>query len=91
MGMGVHKLFNDGCTGCMVYVDQLGNVAPLYLKDLQDPVTGKIPPRLVNVNSNKVQSYVDDIMDYVTPADYEAAKKYVANPEAYDFKKILNW
>ena len=21
----------------------------------------------------------------------EAAKKYVSNPEAYDFKKILNW
>ena len=91
MGMGVHTLFNQGCTGCMVYVDQQGNVSPLYLKDLQDPATGKIPPRLVNVNSNKVQSYVNDIMDYITPADYEAAKKYVANPEDYDFKKILNW
>ena len=91
MGMGVHTLFNQGCTGCMVYVDQQGNVSPLYLKDLQDPETGKIPPRLVNVNSNKVMSYVNDIMDYITPADYEAAKKYVANPEEYDFKKILNW
>jgi 6-phosphofructokinase 1 len=30
-------------------------------------------------------------MDYVTPDDYEAAKKYVDNPEAYDFKRILNW
>jgi 6-phosphofructokinase 1 len=58
---------------------------------LQDPETGKIPPRLVNVASNKVMSYVNDIMDYITPADYEAAKKYVANPEEYDFKKILNW
>ena len=91
MGMGVHKLYNDGCTGCMVYVDQQGNVSPLYLKDLQDPQTGKIPPRLVNVNSNKVMSYVNDIMDYITPADYEAAKKYLANPEEYDFKRILNW
>jgi 6-phosphofructokinase 1 len=91
MGMGVHTLYNQGCTGCMVYVDQQGNVSPLYLKDLQDPETGKIPPRLVNVNSNKVMSYVNDIMDYITPADYEAAKKYVANPEEYDFKKILNW
>jgi 6-phosphofructokinase 1 len=27
----------------------------------------------------------------ITPEDYEAAKAYVANPEAYDFKKILNW
>ena len=91
MGMGVYKLYNEGATGCMVYVDHQGTVSPLYLKDLQDPATGKIPPRLVNVNSNKVMSYVDDIMDYITPADYEAAKKYLANPEQYDFKKILNW
>lgn len=91
MGMGVHTLFKQGCTGCMVYVDHQGNISPLYLKDLQDPATGKIPPRLVNVDSNEVMSYVDDIMDYITPADYEAAKKYLPNPEEYDFKKILNW
>ena len=27
----------------------------------------------------------------VTEADYEAAKAFVSDPEAYDFKKILNW
>ena len=91
MGMGVHTLYKQGCTGCMVYSDHQGNVTPLYLKDLQDPATGKIPPRLVNVNTNKVQSYINDIMDYITPADYEAARKYLANPEDYDFKRILNW
>lgn len=91
MGMGVHTLYTQGHTGCMVYVDHQGNVSPLFLKDLQDPTTGKIPPRLVNVESNKVQSYVNDIMDYITPADYEAAKQYLPNPEAYDFKRILNW
>ena len=91
MGMGVHTLYKQGCTGCMVYSDHQGNVSPLYLKDLQDPVTGKIPPRRVNVNTNKVQSYINDIMDYITPDDYEAAKKYLPNPEEYDFKKILNW
>lgn len=91
MGMGVYKLFNEGHTGCMVYVDQQGNVKPLYLQDLQDPITGKIPPRLVNVESNKVMAYVNDIMDYLTPADYEAARKYVARPEEYDFKRILGW
>jgi len=30
-------------------------------------------------------------MNYITPADYEAAKAYVADPEVFDFKKILNW
>lgn len=91
LGMGVNKLFHEGNTGCMVYVDHQGNVAPLFLKDIQDPATGKILPRQVNVETNKVLSYVDNIMDYITPADYEAAKKYVANPEEFDFKKILNW
>lgn len=91
MGMGVHKLFSEGKTGCMVYVDHQGNVSPLFLKDLQDPKSGKIPPRQVNVESNEVMAYVNNIMEYITPADYEAAKKYLPNPEEYDFKKILNW
>ena len=89
--MGVFKLFKEGHTGCMVYVDHVGNISPLFLKDIQDPVTGKIPPRLVNINTNKVQSYIEDIMDYVTPADYEAAKQFIDNPEEYDLMKILNW
>ncbi len=91
LGMGVHTLYRQGHTGCMVYVDHQGNASPLFLKDIQDAATGKILPRLVNVESNKVMSYVNDIMDYLTPADYEAAKQYLANPEEYDFKKILNW
>jgi len=63
----------------------------LYLKDLQDPVTGKIPPRLVDIDSQRVHSVIDNIMHYITPADYEAAKKFLQNPEEYDFKRILNW
>ena len=91
LGIGVHKLFAEGKTGCMVYVDSEGNVNPLYLKDLQDPTTGKIPPRLVDIKSDKFSSVVDNIINAITPADYEAAKQYVANPEEYDFHKILNW
>ncbi|MGE4568654.1 MAG: 6-phosphofructokinase [Bacteroidales bacterium] len=91
LGMGVYKLFSEGKSGCMVYVDQTGEVQPLYLKDLQDPTTGKIPPRLVNVNGNRVQSVINNILHFITPADYEAAKQFVPNPEAFDFKKILGW
>jgi len=89
--MGVYKLFSEGKTGCMVYISQDGFVSPLYLKDLQDPATGKIPPRLVNIDSDKIQQVIDNLMNYITPADYEAAKAYVADPEVFDFKKILNW
>jgi 6-phosphofructokinase 1 len=91
LGFGVWELYSQGKSGCMVYVDPKGDVSPLYLKDLQDKETGKIPPRLVNINGDKPQMVIKNVLDYVTPADYEAAKKYVPNPEAYDFYKILNW
>ncbi len=91
LGFGVHKLFTQGDKGCMVYVDAAGDVNPLFLKDLQDPKTGKIPPRTVNVNSQRVQSVVKNALHYITPADYQAAKAYLPNPEEYDFFKILNW
>ena len=91
LAMGVYQLYSEGKTGCMVYVDAYGNVAPLYLSDLQDPETGKIPPRVVDINSGTAQNYYKYIAHYITEADYEAAKAYVANPEDYDFRKILNW
>ena len=91
LAMGVYQLFSEGKTGCMVYVDSFGKVSPLYLKDLQDPETGKIPPRIVDINSGTAQNYYSFIAHYITEADYEAARQYVENPEAYDFKKILEW
>ena len=91
LGMGVYKLVSEGKTGCMVYISQEGYVSPLYLKDLQDPETGKIPPRLVDINADKIHQVIDNLMHYITPADYEAAKAYVANPEEFDFRRILNW
>ena len=91
LGAGVYELFIKGETGCMVYVDTLGTIKPLYLSDLQDPETGKIPPRLVDINGDQAQVVVKHLLNYITPADYEAAKKYVPNPEEYDFYKILNW
>jgi len=91
LGMGVYQLFKSGETGCMVYINEYGDAKPLYLKDTQDPQTGKIPPRGVNINSEKIQAIFDNIMHYVTEEDYAAAKEIVADPSEYDFKKILNW
>ena len=90
LAMGVFELFRKGETGCMVYVDAFGNPSPLYLHDLQN-AEGKIPPRRVEIGGGIAQNYYNHICHYITPADYEAAKKYVPDPEAYDFKKILNW
>ena len=91
LALGVYQLYSEGKTGCMVYVDTCGNVSPLYLKDLQDPETGKIPPRRVDINSGTAQNYYKYLAHYISEEDYEAARQFVANPEEYDFFKILNW
>ena len=92
LAMGVYQLYSEGKTGCMVYVDSYGNVSPLYLADLQDPATGKIPPRVVDINAGTAQNYYKYIAHYVTEADYDAVRALgIANPEAYDFNKILEW
>ena len=90
LGMGVYQLFKEGATGCMVYLDLNNNIKPLYLSDIQDK-DGKIPPRGVNIHTDKAQNIIRYLMHYITPADDEAAKEYVANPEEYDFIKMLNW
>jgi ATP-dependent phosphofructokinase / diphosphate-dependent phosphofructokinase len=90
LGLGVFKLFKSGVTGCMVTVDAAGEIFPLFLKDVADE-HGKVLPRLVNINAQKVQLIYRNNLHFVTKADYHSAKKYVQNPEEYDFYKILNW
>lgn len=91
LGFGVYELFEKGETGCMVYVDTIGRIRPLYLKDLQDPNSGKILPRLVDIDGDLAKGIYKHLVQYITPADYDAAKKYLKNPEEYDFYKLLNW
>ena len=90
LAIGVYELFKRGETGCMVYVDVNGEAHPLYLKDLQNE-EGKIPPRRVDIDGGIARNYYAHICHFITPEDYEAAKALVPDPEAYDFKKILNW
>lgn len=90
LGLGVYKLFRDGNTGCMVTVDRQGCILPLYLKDVEDE-NGKVKPRLVNVETEHVQLIFRNNLHYITKADYKGAKKYVKNPEDFDFFRILEW
>ena len=90
LGYGVKKLYDQGVTGAMVTANQVGEIAPLYLKDVEDE-NGKVKPRLVNMKGGKARLVFSECLQYITPLDYEAARKYVENPEDYDFKKILNW
>ncbi|MBU2927963.1 6-phosphofructokinase [Winogradskyella psychrotolerans] len=89
LGIGVKKLFDQGITGCIVSANSSGDIKPLFLKDFEDK-NGKIPPRLVDINSDMAQLFIHNLF-FIKEKDYDKAKKYVSNPEAYDFKKILNW
>ncbi|KAF5035755.1 Pyrophosphate--fructose 6-phosphate 1-phosphotransferase [anaerobic digester metagenome] len=90
MGMGVKMLFEEGCSGCMVVSGPNGDISALYLKDVED-ADGKVKPRLVNMEGQKSKMVFSQGLQYIEPVDYEAARKFVPNPEYYDFKKILNW
>ncbi|NLB54416.1 MAG: 6-phosphofructokinase [Lentisphaerae bacterium] len=90
LAFGVKKLFDDGITACVVTADQLGNVSPLYLKDVEDE-HGKVKPRLVNMDVPKIQLVYNNGLQFIGENDYEAASKLVPNPEDFDFRKILNW
>lgn len=89
LGIGVKKLFDEGITGCIVSANSRGDITPLYLKDFEDE-NGKVQPRLVDVDSDMAKLFIDNLR-YIKENDYKEAKRYLKNPEEYDFKKILNW
>ena len=89
LGFGVYKLFKEEKTGCMVTVDHKGQVNPLYLKDVEDE-NGKVKPRLVDMNSNKVTAIIENNLHYLSKEDYEEAKNYLDCPEEFYFSTILN-
>ncbi len=90
LGIGAKRLFDSGYTGCMVTVNNAGDIAPLFLKDVQNE-EGKIQPRLVKIDSDKASMIFEDGLQYITPGDYAEAREYVSHPEYYDFRKILEW
>ena len=89
LGIGVKKLYDEGATGCIVSANSNGDISPLYLKDFEDE-NGKVPPRLVDINSEMAQLFINHLM-YIREPDYEKSKVYLKDPKEYDIKKILNW
>ena len=87
LDLGVKKLFNEGISGCMVTANSREEIAPLYLAYIQNS-EGKIEPRLVNVKSEFANLCFQNL-DYITEKDYSKASKYIENPFAYDFNKIV--
>ncbi|PID95290.1 MAG: 6-phosphofructokinase [Bacteroidetes bacterium] len=90
LGIGVKELYDRGLTGCMVSTNHEMNIQPLYLRDVEDE-QGKIRPRLLDIESEKAKLVFMHNLHYLTEEDYDEAKEFVEDPEAYDFYKILNW
>lgn len=90
LGYGVKELFDRGISAAMVTSDPAGKVAPLYLKDVADE-NGKVKPRLVDMDSEKAHMVFNNGIQFIGPEDHVAARKYLDDPEHYDFNNILNW
>ncbi len=90
LGMGVKKLFDEGVTGVIVSTSSKANIEGIPLQDLEDPETGKIPPRMVDIYS-ELSGLVFSDMHVISPRDYDKVREFLPNPEDYDFYNILNW
>ncbi|MEZ4956998.1 MAG: 6-phosphofructokinase [Saprospiraceae bacterium] len=89
LGMGVKRLYEQGHKGCIVSTTRDAQIKPLFLKDIEDE-NGKIPPRLVDINTEFARLVLGDL-HVLKKEDYERAKQYVAIPEELDFYRILEW
>ncbi|WP_421762646.1 6-phosphofructokinase [Ekhidna sp.] len=88
LGLGVKKLFNEGVSGCIVSANSSGDITPIFLSDFEKD--GKIPPRLVNMESQIAKLFFQEL-HYLTEEDAVYAKHYLPDPEEYEFHKILEW
>ena len=89
LGMGVKKLYEQGMKGCIVSTTRKAEIVPIFMKDIEDK-HGKIPPRLVDVDTEFARMVLND-MHVLTERDYKKAKSWVSIPEAFDFYRILEW
>ncbi len=89
LGIGVKKLYDEGYNACIVSANSNGDIIPLLLSDLQDE-NGKIPPRLVDIDSDFARLCIQNLF-YLKKEDLKAAKEYLNEAENYLFNTILNW
>ena len=89
LGMGVKKLYEQGKKNCIVSTTQGAQTIPVFMKDIEDE-SGKIPPRLVDVNTEFARMILSD-MHVLTVQDYDKVRSILPIPEAFDFYRILEW
>ena len=77
-----------GHSGCMVAVNLEEEVIPVYLKDVEDE-HGKIRTRLVNIDKEVVRQTLAENIYYLTAQDRSLARKWLADPEPFEYERIL--
>ena len=82
------KLYDEGHSGCMVAVNLEEEVIPVYLKDVEDE-HGKIRTRLVNIDKEVVRQTLAENIYYLTAQDRSLARKWLADPEPFEYERIL--
>jgi 6-phosphofructokinase 1 len=88
LGIGVYQLYQTGHTACMVSVDHLGHIEPLYLHQLQDQ-NGRIPSRPLDIHGADVQQCFTHNLHFIEPDDYTQTAMLIKNPEEFDLNVIL--
>ena len=83
------KLYEQGEKNCIVSTTRDAQIIPIYMKDIEDE-HGKIPPRLVDVNTEFSRLVLSEL-HVLTERDYKKAKPLLSIPEAFDFYRILEW
>ncbi len=63
-------------------------VIPVYLKDVEDE-HGKIRTRLVNIDKEVVRQTLAENIYYLTAQDRSLARKWLADPEPFEYERIL--
>lgn len=89
LGYGVKQIYEKGLTNCIVSANSNGDIVPLFLDDLQGE-NGKIPPRLVEIESELAKLTFKN-QYFIKPKDYKRAEEIISKPERFDVVNILNW
>lgn len=88
LGNAVKELFDRGESRCIAIATPSGEYIALSMAEIAN-ADGIIAPRLVNMQSQEIKSTLKSF-ETLTNKDFEAAKQYLADPENYTLKSILN-
>ena len=89
LGYAVKELYDNGDSRCIVISTPQGEYKALSMAEISND-EGIIAPRLVDMQSQETKSMMRSF-ETLRTSDFEAAKKYLPDPENYTMKSILKF